>query len=54
MMDAPHQLFRTYKERSHIVRVCGIPVTVQSANVRRCSLPITSIFNHSAEFNGPY
>jgi hypothetical protein len=47
MTGADDQLFRTYKERSHIVRVCGIPVTVRSANVRRRSLPITSILDRS-------
>src|SRR5207244_492959 len=28
MTDVHHQLFRTYEERAHIVRVCGIPVTI--------------------------
>jgi hypothetical protein len=31
MTDAHHQLFRTYEERPHIVRVCGILVTFRPA-----------------------
>ena len=42
MADAHHQLFRTYEERTYIVRACCIPVTFQSAGTAGIALVIAA------------